>query len=85
MILFIIKESYPLVISGAAVIIYQRIDQVMIGNMLNKTEVGYFATAAKFVDLIVFLPTVLVQTVTPVLIRTKENNPEAYEAQKEDL
>lgn len=82
LILFIIKESYPLVISGAAVIIYQRIDQVMIGNMLNKTEVGYFATAAKFVDLIVFLPTVLVQTVTPVLIRTKENNPEAYEAQK---
>lgn len=53
LILFIIKESYPLVISGAAVIIYQRIDQVMIGNMLNKTEVGYFATAAKFVDLII--------------------------------
>ena len=79
---FILKESFPLVLSGAAVIIYQRIDQVMIGNMLNKTEVGYFATAGKFVDLIVFLPTVLVQTVTPMLIRAKENHPETYEAKK---
>ena len=79
---FILKESFPLVLSGAAVIIYQRIDQVMIGNMLDKAEVGYFATAGKFVDLIVFLPTVLVQTVTPMLIRAKENHPETYEAKK---
>ena len=79
---FILKESFPLVLSGAAVIIYQRIDQVMIGNMLDKKEVGYFATAGKFVDLIVFLPTVLVQTVTPMLIRAKENHPETYETKK---
>ena len=54
----------------------------MIGNMLDKAEVGYFATAGKFVDLIVFLPTVLVQTVTPMLVRAKENSPESYEAKK---
>lgn len=52
---FFIKESFPLLLSGAAIVIYQRIDQVMIGNMLNKTEVlGYFATAGKFVDLFYF-------------------------------
>lgn len=79
---FILKESFPLVLSGAAVIVYQRIDQVMIGNMLDKTEVGYFATAGKFVDLIVFLPTVLVQTVTPMLIRAKEDHPATYESKK---
>lgn len=79
---FILKESFPLVLSGAAVIIYQRIDQVMIGNMLNKTEVGYFATAGKFVDLILFLPAVLVQTVTPMLVRAKEYSPETYEEKK---
>lgn len=81
-VMFILKESFPLVLSGAAVIIYQRIDQVMIGNMLNKAEVGYFATAGKFVDLIVFLPAVLVQTVTPILIRAKESRPETYGAKK---
>ncbi len=79
---FFVNESFPLVLSGAAVIIYQRIDQVMIGNMLSKTEVGYFATAGKFVDLILFLPTVLVQTVTPMLVRANEQTPETYEAKK---
>ena len=79
---FLLKQSFPLMLSGAAVIIYQRIDQVMIGNMLNKTEVGYFATAGKFVDLILFLPTVLVQTVTPMLVRIKEKTTEIYETKK---
>lgn len=79
---YIVKESFPLLLSGAAIIIYQRIDQVMIGNMLSKEDVGYFATAGKFVDLILFIPTVLVQTITPMLVRIKEQNELSYEQKK---
>lgn len=79
---FYIKESFPLVLSGAAVIIYQRIDQVMIGNMIDNEAVGYFATAGKFLDLILFLPMVLTQTVTPLLVRAKEYDQKEYEIKK---
>lgn len=79
---YIIKQSFPLLLSGAAIVIYQRIDQVMIGNMLSKEAVGYFATAGKFVDLILFIPTVLVQTVTPMLIRVKEHDLQSYSEKK---
>lgn len=72
-VFFLLKESFPLVLSGAAVIIYQRIDQVMIGSMIDNESVGYFATAGKFVDLVLFLPSVLTQTITPILVRTREN------------
>lgn len=82
---FFIKESFPLVLSGAAVIIYQRIDQVMIGNMIDKTSVGYFATAGKFLDLILFLPMVLTQTITPLLIRSKEKNEIEYTLKKQQF
>lgn len=75
---FIIKESFPLLLSGAAVMIYQRIDQVMIGNMIDYESVGYFATAGRFLEIVLFLPTVLVQTVTPILVRTKESSPLEY-------
>ena len=34
----------------------------MIGNMIDNESVGYFATAGKFLDLTLFLPTVLTQT-----------------------
>lgn len=70
---FFVKQAFPLLLSGAAVIIYQRIDQIMIGNMIDNESVGYFATAGKFLDIVLFLPGVLTQTVTPMLIKTKEN------------
>lgn len=76
---YFIHQGFPLLLSGAAVIIYERIDQVMIGNMLNKTEVGYFATADKFIGLILFLPTVISQTVTPLLVQCRDRNPEEYD------
>lgn len=82
---FYIKESFPLVLSGAAVIVYQRIDQVMIGNMIDKESVGYFATAGKFLDLILFLPMVLTQTITPLLVRAKESNIDEYNQKKQQF
>lgn len=82
---FYIKEAFPLVLSGAAVIVYQRIDQVMIGNMIDKESVGYFATAGKFLDLILFLPMVLTQTITPLLVRAKESNIDEYNQKKQQF
>lgn len=82
---FYIQEAFPLVLSGAAVIIYQRIDQVMIGNMIDNESVGYFATAGKFLDIILFLPMVLTQTVTPLLVRAKERNNEEYNQKKQQF
>lgn len=77
---YLLKQSFPLVLSGAAIIVYQRIDQVMIGNMIDKESVGYFATAGKFLDIILFLPTVITQTVTPLIVKVKESgNKDEYE------
>lgn len=70
---YFVKQSFPLLLSGAAIIVYQRIDQVMIGNMIDKESVGYFATAGKFLDIILFLPTVLTQTVTPMIVKVYES------------
>ena len=72
---FLVKEAFPLLLSGAAVMIYQRIDQVMIGNMIDYKSVGYFSTAGRFLEIVLFLPNILVQTVTPILIRTREASP----------
>lgn len=76
---YLIKESFPLLLSGAAVIIYQRIDQVMIGNMLDKASVGQFSVASKFVELLIFIPTMLCQTIAPVLVQIRQSNAVEYE------
>ncbi|MDA3780767.1 MAG: polysaccharide biosynthesis C-terminal domain-containing protein, partial [Bacteroidales bacterium] len=82
---YILKESFPLLLSGAAVVIYQRIDQVLIGNMIDLESVGYFATANKFLDIILFLPVIITQSVTPLLIRIKERNIHEYNIKKEQF
>ena len=76
--MYLIKQSFPLLLSGAAVIIYQRIDQVMIGNMIDKASVGQFSVAGKFTEIIIFIPTIMAQTITPILVRIKENSVEEY-------
>ncbi len=75
---YLIKQAFPLVLSGAAIVIYERIDQVMIGDMLSKTEVGYFATAGRFLGLILFLPGIMTQTVVPLLVQSRERNIKEY-------
>ncbi len=80
---FLVKESFPLVLSGTAVIIYQKIDQVMIGDMIDKESVGYFATAGRFVEVVLFLPSILVQTITPLLIKKRELDSQIYKKDKQ--
>ena len=66
---YFLKQSFPLMLSGAAVVIYQRIDQVMIGNMIDKEAVGQFSVATRFVEVLIFVPTIIAQTITPVLVK----------------
>lgn len=75
---YLIKQSFPLLLSGAAVIVYQKIDQVMLGNMLDKAAVGYYSVAGKFVEICIFIPTILTQTITPLLVKLYSSNKNEY-------
>ena len=76
---FLLIEAFPLMLSSSAIVIYQKIDQVMIGDMIDETSVGFFATAGRFADLVVFIPIVICQTLTPLLVKAKsEKQPSEY-------
>lgn len=76
---YLIKESFPLLLSGAAVVVYQKIDQVMIGNMIDKASVGYYAVAESIAGMLIFIPTILSQTIMPILIQNYQVNKEQYQ------
>lgn len=75
---YLVAQSFPLMLTGAAVMIYQRIDQVMIGKMVDSASVGQFSVASKFVEVLIFIPTIMAQTVAPILVQTREKNDEEY-------
>ena len=71
---YLIRESFPLAVSLSAVLIYHRIDHIMLGKMLTNTELGYYSVASKFVEIIMFVPTILAQTIVPILVRIHKEN-----------
>ncbi len=76
---YMLKQAFPLLLSGAAIIIYNRIDQVMIGNMVDQSHLGVYSVAIRFTEIMVFVPTIIAQTVTPMLVETRRENVERYE------
>jgi O-antigen/teichoic acid export membrane protein len=75
---FLLRESFPLLLTNVAVIIYQRIDQVMIGQMIDKEAVGYFSVASRLVEVLIYIPMMLAQTITPVLVSIRERSQAEY-------
>ena len=69
----LIQESWPLVLSGLAVYIYSKIDQIMLGS-LNQTELGYYAVAVKVSEICDFLPMIIASSIFPKLANLRDKN-----------
>jgi O-antigen/teichoic acid export membrane protein len=74
----LIINSWPIIISDLAVFMQARIDQVMIGEYLTNTDVGFYAAAQKISEPISFIPMVIMSSVYPVIVKTKEWSEEEY-------
>lgn len=81
----LMSTSFPLLISSAAMVVYQRIDQVMIAKMLDNESVGYFSTAASFIGIVTFIPTIMVQTISPMLVGYWEKERGRYEKESQRM
>lgn len=76
--IYLLREAFPLLLTNIAVIVYQRIDHVMIGQMIDNEAVGYYSVASRFVEVLIYIPMMLAQTITPVLVSTRERSEQEY-------
>jgi len=60
-----------LALYGIALNIQARIDQVMLGNMMNNYEVGQYSVALKFIEIFGFIPIILMNTFMPAVTKAK--------------
>src|SRR5258708_1144584 len=67
----LLSESWPLALYGVALNIQARIDQVMLGNMMNNSEVGQYSVALKFIEIFGFVPVILMNTFMPAVTKAK--------------
>ncbi len=76
--LFFLKESWPFVISGIAVVIYTRIDAVMLGQMLGNSSVGIYSVALRISEIWYFIPMTIVASTFPSIIEAKQRSEQSY-------
>ncbi len=69
--LTLLKQSWPLLMSGLGYAIYMKTDQIMLGNMIGAQAVGLYSVATKVTEVCYFLPMVIVSSVFPNLIKIK--------------
>lgn len=74
----LLRDSWPLLLSGIAVIVYMRIDQVMLGQMLDLEAVGIYGVAVKISEVWYSVPIIIVASIFPALINMREKNPIEY-------
>ena len=81
----LLAEAWPLLLSGLAVVVYTRIDQVMLGMLVGEGAVGVFAAATRLSEAWYFVPTAIVSSVTPALVEARERDVAGYLARLERL
>ncbi|NLF44280.1 MAG: flippase, partial [Bacteroidales bacterium] len=74
----LLADSWPLILSSLMVIIYMRIDQIMIKQMLNSEAVGQYAAAVKVSEIWNFVPVLIVNSLFPAIISAKKISESLY-------
>jgi polysaccharide transporter, PST family len=74
----LLKESLPLIFSGFAILIFMKIDQVMLGQMIGDREVGVYSAAVRVSEIWYFIPGAIVASVAPAIYAAKEKSESLY-------
>jgi PST family polysaccharide transporter len=78
-------DSWPLLLSGMAIMIYMKIDQIMLGQMLGDDAVGIYSAAVRLSEVWYFIPMTIVTSVFPYILETKKRDNSEYLKQLQRL
>jgi len=81
----LMKKSLPLFFATLSTVIFYRIDQVMLGNMLNNTSVGIYSVVVKLTEPWNFIGIILMTSAYPIMIKSHENSDEDFSRQTKKI
>jgi len=80
-----LKNSWPLIISGVAITLYMRIDQIMIKDILGERSVGLYSAAVRLSEAWYFVSGIIVASALPALLNAKKSSEVLYELRLQRL
>ena len=80
-----LKNSFPLLLTSMAILIYMKIDQVMLKELAGAETVGIYAVAVKLSEACYHIPVLIAVSFYPAIIGVKDTNPALYHARLQKL
>lgn len=74
----LLKDSWPLIFSSLIIMIYMRIDQIMIKEMLGEREVGLYSAAVRLSEVWYFIPIIISSSLFPSIVNAKKISEKLY-------
>jgi PST family polysaccharide transporter len=81
----LMKVSFPLIFSTLAIVVYMKIDQVMLWQMASAEAVGVYSAAVRLSEIWPFASTMLVRSLAPSIIAAKKISNDSYYAKLQKL
>lgn len=79
LVLSFLKDGLPMALSSLMVMLYLRIDQVMLTDIKGNLENGIYATGVRMIDIVYFIPVALADSFFPGIVFSKKHEGEKYE------
>jgi len=81
----LLKDSWPLLFSGIVIMVYLRIDQVMLGEMAGSEEVGIYSVAVRLAEIWMFIPMAIFSSVFPAIVEARAESEELMNQRLQQL
>lgn len=72
------SNSWLLALTSASALIYMKIDQVMIKQMMNQNSVGLYASAVRIFELTYIVPSIICASLFPAILNAKKIDIKLY-------
>jgi len=69
----LLQQSWPVIFSSMAIMVYMRLDMVMLKMMQGEFAVGLYAAATRISEVWYFIPMAIVSSVSPAIMRAKDD------------
>jgi O-antigen/teichoic acid export membrane protein len=76
----LLQAGFPLCIASFAVMVYMRVDQLMLGQMSSEAELGYYGIAVRLAEVLNFVPMAVGTAFYPSLVDSRAQGPVVFRA-----
>lgn len=81
----LLREAWPLLVSAAAVVLYLRIDALMLRYYAGEAAVGIYSAAVRFTEIWYFVPVALASSLLPALLRSRAQGEAEYDVRLQKI